>query len=345
MLTNSQFNLKQTTFFIVILLLLVGSGCGKGKNIPDISDINIDLDIIRLEQKMYEVDSSQIEKRAVALAKDYPNFMEIYTHSQVMGAGTWRDSSAAATLAHLMRGKQLRMLYDTVMTKFHDFSTYEKELYQAFQFYKYYFPERPIPKVFTCITEFGYQGFTYGPEILAIGIEHYMGADFPAYNTMYPKFQSRFFTSQYLTSASMELFVSELVSGNPEHNMLDAMIREGKKLYILSHLLPYKPEHIVLKYTPEQAQWCEGNEFAMWKFFVDEELIYSIDKRKYMKYISPAPTSPGMPSVSPGRTASWIGWQIVKKYMQRNPNLTFEELLKVTDSKKILQSSRYKPRG
>jgi len=51
-----------------------------------------------------------------------------------------------------------------------------------------------------------------------------------------------------------------------------------------------------------------------------------------------------MPTEAPGRTANYIGWQIVKKFMQKKPKLTMLDLIAHNDAQKLLEESKYKPR-
>ncbi|MGB1216942.1 MAG: gliding motility lipoprotein GldB, partial [Saprospiraceae bacterium] len=115
-----------------------------------------------------------------------------------------------------------------------------------------------------------------------------------------------------------------------------------KKLYLLDKLLPHTPDHIKLGYSADQTEWCEANEFEIWQFLFNEDLLYSTDRRKYMKYVSPSPNSPGMPEDAPGRTANWIGWQIVKRYMKMNPNASIQDLIDYKDGAKLLTKTSYK---
>jgi uncharacterized protein YjaZ len=39
-----------------------------------------------------------------------------------------------------------------------------------------------------------------------------------------------------------------------------------------------------------------------------------------------------------------MGWQIVRKYMKENPDVSLQELMADTDAEKILHASKYKPR-
>jgi len=50
-----------------------------------------------------------------------------------------------------------------------------------------------------------------------------------------------------------------------------------------------------------------------------------------------------MPQDSPSRIAYYIGYEIVKSYMQKNRDVTLNELMNDTDYNSILNKSKYKP--
>jgi uncharacterized protein YjaZ len=97
-------------------------------------------------------------------------------------------------------------------------------------------------------------------------------------------------------------------------------------------------------YTKEQLEWCIKNESNIWAFFIEQKLLYSTVVQQYIKYISDGPTTNGLPKESPAKIGAWIGWQIVKAYMNNNPAITLEQLLKEKDAQKILNNSNYKPK-
>ena len=50
---------------------------------------------------------------------------------------------------------------------------------------------------------------------------------------------------------------------------------------------------------------------------------------------------------SPWKTfkgAAWLGWQIVRKYMEENPKVTLAQLMAEKNAQKILTESKYKPK-
>jgi hypothetical protein len=60
-------------------------------------------------------------------------------------------------------------------------------------------------------------------------------------------------------------------------------------------------------------------------------------------YIGEAPNTQGMPENSPGNIGQWIGWQIVKKFEEKNSSLTPLQIMQ-TNSRKIFEETKYKPK-
>ena len=125
--------------------------------------------------------------------------------------------------------------------------------------------------------------------------------------------------------------------------MLSHMIREGKRVYILEQICANKPDSVIFEMTDEQVAWCDNNEFEIWNFFVENELLYEISQKKFFKYIKPAPNSAGMPESAPGKTGVYIGYKIVEAFMEKQDQLTLRELANV-DDQMLFDGSGYKPR-
>jgi hypothetical protein len=109
-------------------------------------------------------------------------------------------------------------------------------------------------------------------------------------------------------------------------------------------VLPDVDDSLKIAYTSVQIEWCEKNEADIWKYFIDNNLLYSTNKMDfYRKYFSEAPFTSGFPQDSPGRIGVWLGWQMVRTYMQNNTEISLEKLLSQTDAQFILKHSKYKP--
>ena len=63
-----------------------------------------------------------------------------------------------------------------------------------------------------------------------------------------------------------------------------------------------------------------------------------------MKFTSEGPFTTALSKQSAPRIGYWVGWRIVKQYMQENPDVTLEQLMKETDAQELLKKSKYIPK-
>ena len=84
----------------------------------------------------------------------------------------------------------------------------------------------------------------------------------------------------------------------------------------------------------------------MWSNLVENKLLFDSNPKNEMRFIRPAPFSKfylEIDNQTPGRVGQWLGWQIVRSYMENNDDVTLQELLAM-DAKTIFEKSKYKPK-
>lgn len=345
-------NVKNCFFLLFgILLCVQACECGKGKDIPDVSAIPMDVEIKRFEQALFSLDTNDFANDLAQLEVEFGEFSNLF-FSQILGSKDERiaPEGHAAYVRGFVSYPGVRQLYDTTMLVYPNAEQLEKDFEQAFRFFKYHFPTQPLSgEVVTFISEYTIGGFLYGENSIAVGLDLYLGADYPyaAYNPANPNFSqylTRSFNRDHIVLKSMKLLVQDLLQGPIGNKLLDHMIHNGKELYILDQLLPLAPDSVKLEYSAKQVEWCNENEANIWAYLLAENMLYSTELNKFRKLVEYSPNSPGMPEEAPGRTANWLGWQIVKAYMKKHPEMTLEELIALDDAQAVLDGSRYKPK-
>jgi len=91
--------------------------------------------------------------------------------------------------------------------------------------------------------------------------------------------------------------------------------------------------------------WCQQNESEMWKYFINNKILYDTDVKLMQRFVSVGPYSKfylEIDNESPGRVGQWLGWMIVRSYMENN-DVTMQKML-ATDAKEIFDNSKYKPK-
>ena len=86
-------------------------------------------------------------------------------------------------------------------------------------------------------------------------------------------------------------FAEAIIPSSRNTTFLDAMIHEGKVLYLAHKFLPTVSEEDLLKYTSEKYQWTEENEAQIWPYFIENQLLYSTHRYVMTRFIDMAPFS------------------------------------------------------
>ncbi len=342
-------------FFVLLIVIIGGISCSKGKNIPDVSNINVQFNVQRFDQELSHLDTTNIEESVRKLEEKYPVFSEIYFKNVLpFRRGQEADNSQFyKNIKGFLANKQMHQLMDTCTLIFQNFEPLEAEFEEAFQFYQYYFPQAEIPDLYTFISEYSYQTFIFDDQNkdgLGIGLDMFLGETYPyrqyvPENPSFSAYLTRAFNKEHLVKKTLEALIEDKVGIQKGERLLDYMIHNGKKIYILDQLLPHHSDEVKLEYTMEQLDWCKDNELQIWTYLLGEELLYTTERKKIRKLIDPSPNGPSdMPPEAPGRTANWMGWQIVKSYMQRHPNITLGDLILKKDAQKIMDAAKYKPK-
>ena len=231
------------------------------------------------------------------------------------------------------------------------------DITQGFARLKTYYPELPIPNLYTLIIGPDDFSYAYNSRIIAtrdfisIAIDLYSIKSFGEkhYYSYFPKYMQNVLDSNYLTPDVFYTYLREvatievpLVEENPSPSLLEIMVERGKYLYAVKELLPSYELKDVLRYSQEEMKWAQENEYNIWSYLTQNRLLFEKDRTKYMGFITEGPTTRGIPN-SPSRLGEYIGYKIVERYMEKN-KLGIKELLETIDMEKILKDSGYKPK-
>jgi len=332
---------------ICLALLLFTSliACTSKKKIPDVSNIKIDVQIQRFDKDFFAIDTSNVEASLNNLQKKYPAFLNDYLYNILM-VPPFPDSVVMKVKLFL---RDYKPLYDSVEQKFTSLKEAD-EIKRGMQFIKYYFPKYHFSQnVITFIGPLEGYGNVLTSQGLAVGLQLYLGKNFSVYQTdfisnVYPAYRSRRFEPNYIATNCMHNLLDDMFAYNPAGKpLIEQMIESGKRLYLLDYLLPETPDSVKTGYTQQQLEGCYDHEADIWNFFLKNDLLYQNDPFLIREYINDGPKTTALGEASPGNIGQFVGWQIVKKWMEKNPSKTMEQLMQ-TPAKQLFDEAKYKPR-
>lgn len=313
---------------------------------PDISNIKINLPIERFDQDFFGQNWTDFDGSMNVLQKKYGAFFSDF-NSNILGMPPFPDS-IRHILPQFING--YKSINDTVQAHFKMMEPEFAVIHKGVQLVHYYFPNYKLPKqLITFVGPIDGYGNVLTSSGLAIGLQMYLGADNALYQNeyiqqVYPEYMTRKFTPAYMPVNTIMNLVNDIAPRNNRNTSLVAqMIDEGKQMYLLQHFLPDLSDTLILGYTADQLEGCKENEATIWNFFLQNNLLYSLDPDNIRDYASEGPATPVLGKGAPGNIGAFVGWQIVNKFMSENSKLSLSELVAM-DNQKLFERSKYKPK-
>jgi len=315
-------------FYLATIGLLLFSCDNKSKVEKAVEEIPVEMKVVRFEQAFFDAKPENLAD----VKAEYPDFFPEGTPDAV-----WIDK---------MQHPQWRELYQEVEKKYKNFGTQQSEIEDLFKHIKYYFPTIKTPTIYTVISEMDNNSKAiYANDKLVIALELYLGKDHKFYGE-FPAYLRQNFEQRQMLPDIVSSFAFGVLPNPKDKDLLSMMISSGKELYLKDILLPEYSDAERIGYSEDQIKWSKENESYIWEYFVNDKLLYSTDSKLANRFINVAPFSKfylEIDNESPGRIGQWVGWQIVRSFMENNPKVTVQDLIKMNE-KDIFELSKYKPK-
>lgn len=334
----------ERTLIALVLFYLIGCSGEPRRNDPDVSNVDVNLQILRFDQDLFALDTTRLEADLEKLAARYPDFLPFFM-AEVLGVPPEQDTAYAGAIAGFITAPQVKRLYDSCQTNFGDARALESELTDMLRYHRYYFPDQPDPRVVTAVTEFVGDAYVVNDSLIMIGLDMFLGENFPGYNPdIFPRYLRRQFSREFLTTKAAMALATRLAGPPPAERVIDYMIHNGKILYIIDLLLPTVPDSTKMGYSADQMAGCYANEQNVWARLLDKKVLYEPLGTDNQKIVMPSPSTDNVFREAPGEIGNWIGWQIVKAYKKRHPEATPIDILQIRDTQTFIEKARYKPK-
>ncbi len=317
----------RTTFWIFCMLCLT-TACKKNKEVPQaIANQAVTIDVLRFDKEFAQTTPDNLSE----IKEKYPYFFP----------AQYTDSIWVSKMQDTLQ-IELRQAVDSA---FVDFKEEQEEINLLFKHIAYYFPYYKIPTVVTLTTDVDYENrIILTDSLLLVGLDNYLGKDHRFYQGI-DRYISKGLDKQYLESDIASAFSKKVIPYPGDRSFLAQMIYYGKELYLKDLLLTWQTDLQKIGYDEQEYNWAQANEEQIWRYFVERELLYSTDVMLGPRFLDPAPFSKfrlELDNESPGRLGRYIGWQIVRAFMDKT-DIPEKELWNLP-AETIFKEANYKPK-
>lgn len=327
---------------LCLLFFILFSSCGGNRLDIDVSSVKMEpVKIKRFERDLFE---GAIPLHGIA--SRYPDFFQGFVETVPgicpNGAG---DPACQSGIRNFTSDKDMRAAYEECSKEYPDLKDMEDGLTDVFRHYKYYFPDKPLPSVNSMMSGYNFH-FLRLDKAVGIGLEMYLGPKYEAYTMLqFPVYKTTNMTRQHMLPDFVRgWLLTEFEEKKTKNDFLTHIVNEGKIMYLMDALLPRMNDTLKMGYSQNQLNWCKRNEANIWSFLIKRKILYSSDLQDITQFTNEGPFTTGFAKESPARTGSWIGWQIVRAYMEKNKKVTIPQLMEEKDAQVLLAKASYKPK-
>ena len=313
--------------FLALISLLLGCD-SKSKLEKEISKIPMQPSFERFDQQFKRLNDDKLK----ALKTSYP-----FLFSSSYDDAFWIQKSNDSLEI---------MLADEVSKTFNHTQVWKEDVVNLFKHLKYYYPNFKSPRVVSIVSGVDYRNKTIVTDsIVLLALDNYLGADHEFYQNI-SAYISKSMCEEFIVSDLASSYAKKYSSQPSTRTFLEEMIYRGKLLAFKDKMIPFAADSLKIKYSEEQLNWAVENESQVWRYFIDKQLLFSSDPSLLPRFINQAPFSKfylDLDNSSPGRIGEFIGWQIVKSFLENNNEVTFQNFLAM-NAEEIYNKSRYKPK-
>ena len=250
------------------------------------------------------------------------------------------DTAFVSHLYYIISHPGTQGFYKEVDSTFGDLSDIKQQFGEAFAHIKEIYPDFVPPKIYTTFT--GLENDLYvSDSTIIISLEAFVGPD-ASYRPDQPEYIIRRYEKQYIVPSIIRLMASKYIKSGGEPTMLNDMLYFGKSFEFTKQVMPETADSIIIA-MPDSS--LRNNWYAqdlIWAHYIDKNLLYEQNQRVKEKYLGERPKTPEMGTAVPGRIGQWLGWRIIDKFRQENPDVSFKQLMEWTDAAELLRKSKYR---
>jgi hypothetical protein len=329
-------------------LLIVGlfflSSCGDEKEeqgcafIPETSGIDVEINLTSLSDSLANVSS----KAALVKVLDNHKILREFFFKRAQYPN---DSLFINELYKRFTNIHLDTLAMEVERVFGNEEKLKAEFTQAFKNLKYYYPQIQVPRIETVISGFETDMYV-SDSLIIVGLDYYLGKGARFRPNMYAYMLRQYNPENIVPSIMLIYGIDPRINhmNGDNKTALADMIAYGKSFYFARQMVPCTPDSVFIWYSSEEIKGARENQDLIWARLIEDKLLYSTSHLLKQQYLGDRPKTAQVGPDCPGRIAQWVGWQIVKSYMNEYPDRTLPDLMNSGDPDKIFEESKYKPK-
>ncbi len=312
--------LTRKNLFLLPLVLLLIVSCGSDPLDVDASDVKVDIAFEDMRSSMQKNKGAKLMNVHRRYLKEMPDIYNYFLGACLGFQEGYADTTYLAAMERFQTDKGVDAIEQEIDNKFNNLKSIEAKLIDGFQHLKYHFPQGKIPTHIVFLNSLFRSSVWCTENEIGIGLGNYLGENSPTVKKLNPNvyylWMKKAMRREYLERDVAENWIRTHYVPEISGTLAEHIIHEGKVMYLTKAAYPEMEDHLIMRYTREQWDWAEKNEFNFWDYLVQNQMLFKSEEITLMNLTNHGPKTPGLPiEGSPDRMGLYLGYKIVQDYM------------------------------
>jgi len=327
----------ENTIGLFISLLLILASCSGNRLNVDISQTAVDQDFYYVDGLLSNVSKQELTANHAMLQKKLGS---LYMYEWRQNLRMNSSDSIENKIYQFYNAEYIKDLEKSKNELIPKIMKKENRITDAFRYFTFHFKSAPLPYRVIYMNKL-FSNIHCSDSAITIAPESYLDSESEIISSI-PKnqlyeWQKNRMDLQYLERDIAFNWIQVQLFDEIDKQLAQHIIQAGKILYATNACFPEAEESYILRYSEQDWNWAEQNEDLTWDHLVKEQLLFKNNRRDKANFLNAGPTTVGLPDESPDRMGQFLGYKMVKGFMEENKKVSLQELLKI-DYNKILQS-------
>jgi len=319
--------------FTILLVGLIAISCRNNPLDVDTSNVNMDLSFINVDSILFNTNETDLIASNNRFKKEI-NEVYSYNIGYCMQIGELSDTAFINSINKYRADTFIVRLENEIEKKFKSKVEMNAIILDGFKHLKYHFPKEEFPSHIVYINSLFSSSVFCTEKEIGVGLDRYLGYESEIVKNLnsmhFHEWIKHGMNKDYLERDVITGWIETHIVDEVDGNLAEKIVRWGKIIYFTEAAFPDIDKHLILRYSEEQLKWAYDNEFDFWEYIVGENMLFQLNERNEMNMLGPGPKTPGLPKEgAPDRLGQFLGWQMVKSYMDNN-DITLAELAELS---------------
>lgn len=329
--------IKRKSFVLVLFLGLLLVACNSNPLSVNLTNEDVNLEFINADKQLYNASIEEVKDELPLLTTKLGDLF-LYELSNDMQKNI-TDTSYKQVYDYY-HAEYIAALEQEKIKLYPTLPAHEQKINKAFQYLAFHFGDSILPKQVFYINKL-FSQINCSDVNISVGLENYISPESDVIKSLPPEefyqWQRKRMDIDYLERDVLLAWIQVHLFNDFDGKFAEHIIQAGKVLYILNATFPNESEAYILRYSDEAYGWAMKNEGLIWNYLVKEQMLFDTDIKSRINFLNEGPTTVGLNTDSPDRIGQYLGYKIVKGFMNKNKTLSLRELLD-TGYNNILQT-------